>query len=381
MKIYGFCAPGFEALQDAFARNFRECGDTGAAFAVRQHDQLICSLWAGSADRNAECPFTEDTIANVFSASKGVLALMALQQVAAGKLDLDRPVADYWPEFTEGKATVTARQLLCHRSGLVAFRKRVDDKVIYDWHAACKEVSRTEPWWPPGSQQGYAPFLYGWGLGGLIERVAQKPLTELYRESLANPLDLDGGFGANGHRSHRIADVAPLKQPLPELRENAIGRAIKEDRKGPVAMAFGNPVSLVMGTNSPEWRSALIPAANGHFSARDLAAFYGDLAQKTPTTLSREWVSEASREQSCGHDKILQAEVRFGCGFILSGEAADLRFGGARGFGHPGAGGSVGFADPERGLGLGYITTRLGQSLFMDRRAVGLVRALYGLLS
>ncbi|MFA0812874.1 serine hydrolase domain-containing protein [Microbulbifer epialgicus] len=380
MEIYGFCAPGFEVLYDAFAKNFRECGDTGAAFAVRQHGELICSLWAGSADRDAERPFTEGTLANVFSCSKGVLALLVMQQAAAGKFDLDRPVAEYWPEFAEGKEFVTARQLLCHRSGLVAFRERINDNLIYDWQAACNKVAATEPWWEPGSQQGYAPFLFGWSLGGLIERVAEKPLLELYREKLAKPLDLDGGFGANDHQSQRIADVSPLKQPLPELRENAIGRAIKEDRKGPVAMAFSNPVSLMMGTNSPEWRGALIPAANGHFSARDLAAIYGDLAKDEPDSLSKEWVNKFSQEQSCARDKILQAEVSFGCGFIRSSKAADLRFGGSQGFGHPGAGGSVGFADPERGIGLGYITTRLGQSLFMDRRAVGLVETLYGLL-
>ncbi|WP_444932962.1 serine hydrolase domain-containing protein [Microbulbifer sp. JTAC008] len=380
MDIYGFCAPGLEALYDAFARNFRECGDTGAAFAVRQHGELICSLWAGSADRGAERPFTEDTLANVFSSSKGVLAVLAMQQVAAGKLDLDRPVADYWPEFAPGKETVTARQLLCHRSGLVAFRERVKDSLIYDWQAACDQVAGSEPWWKPGSAQGYAPFLYGWSLGGLIERVAEKPLLELYRELLAKPLNLDGGFGANGHLSQRIADVSPLKQPLPELRENAIGRAIKEDRKGPVAMAFSNPVSLMMGTNSSEWRGALIPAANGHFSARDLAAVYGELTCDEPTILPKRLIDEAAKEQSHGRDKVLQAEVSFGCGFIRSSSAADLRFGGSQGFGHPGAGGSVGFADPERGLGFGYVTTRLGQSLFMDRRAVGLVDVLYGLL-
>jgi len=381
MEIHGFCAPGFEPLFDTFAANFRECGDSGAAFAVRQYGEPIVSLWAGSADREGKAPYTEDTLANVFSSSKGVLALLALRQVAAGKLDLDRPVADYWPEFAAaGKEKITARQLLCHRAGLVAFREKVADGLIYDWAGACAQVAATEPWWLPGSHQGYAPFLYGWSVGGLLERASSTPLPELYRRGLAEPLELDGGFGANGHRSGRIADVGPLKQPLPELRENAIGRAIKEDRQGPVATAFTNPVSLMMGTNSAEWRAAMIPAANGHFSARDLAAIYGDLAADEPATLSKELVEEAAREQSCGRDAILQAEVSFGCGFIRSGSAADLRFGGERGFGHPGAGGSVGFADPECGVGCGYVTTRLGQSLFMDRRSVRLVEQLYRLL-
>ncbi|AOS98110.1 Esterase EstB [Microbulbifer aggregans] len=381
MEVSGYCAPGFESIYRAFADNFRERGDTGAALAVRQYGETIVSLWAGSSDRQGQTAFTEDTIANVFSSSKGVLALLALQQVAEGKLELDRPVADYWPEFGEkGKAQITLRQLLSHRAGVVAFQEKVADELIYDWDAACAQVAASEPWWAPGSRQGYAPFLYGWSVGGLLERATSTPVTELYRQFLAAPLELHGGFGAVGHRSAQVADVGPLKKPLPELRENAISRAIKADRSSAVAMAFSNPVSLVMGTNSREWREAVIPAANGHFSALDLAVIYGELAREDANILPRELIVEAASEQSSGHDAVLQAEVSFGCGFIRSGTAADLRFGGPAGFGHPGAGGSVGFADPERELGFGYVSTRLGQSLFMDRRAVSLLEQLYGML-
>lgn len=381
MDIEGYCAPGFETLYNVFAENFRTHGDVGAAFCAVQHGEVIASLWAGSTDRQGEQQFAEDTLVNVFSSSKGILALVALQQVAAGKLDLDRPVADYWPEFAEaGKASITGRQLLCHRSGVIAFRERVADELIYDWPAALAQVAATEPWWEPGSRQGYSPFLYGWSLGGLIEKASGEPLRSLYRAGIGDPLDLDGGFGAVGHKSSAIADVGPLKKPLPELRENAIGRSIKEDRQGPVATAFTNPVSLMMGTNGDAWRNALIPAANGHFSARDLARVYGDLACEAPQLLPRDAVAAAAVEQSRGQDAILQTEVAFGSGFILSGNAQDLHFGSDSGFGHPGAGGSIGFADPAEGLGFGYVTSRMGQSLFMDQRAVGLVESLYGLL-
>lgn len=381
MDIQGYCEPGFEALYDTFANNFREHGDVGAAFCAVQHGEVVASLWAGSADRAGERAFEEHTLVNVFSSSKGVLALLALQQVAAGNLDLDKPVADYWPEFAAaGKAEITGRQLLCHRSGVIAFRERVADSLIYDWQGALQQVAATEPWWQPGSAQGYSPFLYGWTLGGLIEKASGEPLLNLYRRLIAAPLSLDGGFGAVGHRSTAIADVGPLKKPLPELRDNAIGRSIKEDRKGPVATAFTNPVSLMMGTNGEEWRSALIPAANGHFSARDLATIYGDLAAESPSLLPAELLAEATKEQSRAQDRILQADVAFGCGFIRSGSAEDLFFGSAAGFGHPGAGGSIGFADPDAGIGFGYITSRMGQSLFMDQRAVGLVNSLYRLI-
>ncbi|WP_299592391.1 serine hydrolase domain-containing protein [uncultured Microbulbifer sp.] len=381
MDIQGYCAPGFEALYDAFATNFRDHGDVGASFCAIHQGEEVASLWAGNADRHGERAFEEDTLANVFSSSKGVLALIALQQVAAGKLDLDLPVAHYWPEFAEaGKAAITGRQLLCHRAGVIAFRERVADDLIYDWARALEQVAGTEPWWEPGSQQGYAPFLHGWTLGGLIEKASGQPLMSLYRNGIADPLGLDGGFGAVGHRSTEIADVGPLKKPLPELRDNAIGRSIKEDRQGPVATAFTNPVSLMMGTNGDQWRNALIPAANGHFSARDLAAVYGDLASDDPQLLPEALLREATTEQSRGQDVILQAEVAFACGFLKSSPAEDLHFGSKAGFGHPGAGGSVGFADPEAEVGFGYVTSRMGQSLFMDQRAVGLKNCLYSLL-
>ncbi|MBN8431381.1 beta-lactamase family protein [Microbulbifer salipaludis] len=381
MDIQGYCAPGFEALYDAFATNFRDHGDVGASFSAVHQGEEVASLWAGHADRHGTRAFEEDTLANVFSCSKGILAVLALQQVAAGNLDLDLPVAHYWPEFAEaGKSTITGRQLLCHRSGVIAFRERVPDDLIYDWPRALAQVAATAPWWPPGSQQGYAPFLYGWTLGGLIEKASGQPLMSLYRSGIADPLELDGGFGAVGHRSTAIADVGPLKKPLPELRDNAIGRSIKEDRQGPVATAFTNPVSLMMGTNGDPWRNAVIPAANGHFSARDLAAVYGDLASDAPRLLPAALLHEATTEQSRGQDAILQAEVAFGCGFLKSSSAQDLHFGSTAGFGHPGAGGSVGFADPEAEVGFGYVTSRMGQSLFMDQRAVGLKNCLYRLL-
>ncbi|MCK7597002.1 beta-lactamase family protein [Microbulbifer sp. CAU 1566] len=381
MDIQGYCAPGFEALYDAFATNFRDHGDVGASFCAVQQGEIIASLWAGTTDRAGERAFEEDTLANVFSSSKGILALIALQQVAAGKLDLDLPVAHYWPEFAAaGKGAITGRQLLCHRSGVIAFRSKVPDDLIYDWAAALEQVAITEPWWEPGTQQGYSPFLYGWTLGGLIEKASGESLMSLYRSGVAEPLDLDGGFGALGHRSSSIADVGPLKKPLPELRDNAIGRSIKEDRQGPVATAFTNPVTLMMGTNGEQWRGALIPAANGHFSARDLASVYGDLAGDAPNLLPPDVLREATREQSRGQDAILQTDVAFGCGFLKSSSARDLYFGSDAGFGHPGAGGSIGFADPEAELGFGYVTSRMGQSLFMDQRAVGLLECLYRLM-
>ncbi|GMG88110.1 serine hydrolase domain-containing protein [Biformimicrobium ophioploci] len=379
MEIYGFCAPGLEALYSTFAENFAQRGDTGASFAAVHHGELIVSLAAGTRDRDGSLPYSEETLVNVFSASKGVLAALVLQQVAQGNLSLDAPVCAYWPEFAAGgKQEITVGQLLSHRSGLNAFQRKVPDGLIYSWADAVREIEQTAPYWEPGRVQGYSPFLYGWSLGELLQRVTGRRLEALYRASMAEPLELDGGFGAVGHSSTLVADVQPLKVALGQ-GGGLVAEAIRADRKGMVAKAFTNPVSLMLGTNSRAWREALIPAANGHFSARDLARIYGDMAS-SGEVLGARGLELALTPQSSAKDATLQAELAFSYGFMLQGERPDLDYGSALSFGHPGAGGSVGFADPEQGLGIGYTTARLGQSLLMDERAMQLVRQLRGLI-
>ncbi len=388
--IQGFWPPEAQPLADAFAANFTHAGEEGAALAVYRDGQPWISLWAGTRrnrDRaEVDIPWTEDTLVNIFSASKGLVALRLLQWVAEGRLALDAPIADIWPAFSgEGKDLITLRQVLCHRAGLSAFHDRRQDADIFDWPSIIRAIAAETPWWTPGKGQGYSPFISGWILGELVRRVSgAASFGEDFRR-LAMELDADCHFGLDGTALARVADTGPLKTSLQTLVETtqgadsaSLGRLMKADPRGVTNRAFANPMSLMTSTNSLAWRRAQIPAANGHASARGLAAVYGAAAagQVLPDThLPLCWEPQ-SEEQ----DQVLGVPLRFACGFMLGQDRPDCRFGrGARAFGHPGAGGSLGFADPDYRLGFGYVTSRMGQSLLIDARVIRLIDALYQL--
>lgn len=384
--VRGYCRPGYESMADTFAELFSSEGEEGAALAVYRDGELQLSLWGGTRDKAGTQSWEEHTQVNAFSASKGLVALCALQLVAEGKLALDRPVADYWPEFAaEGKDTIVVRDILCHRSGLSAFSQPIADTAIYDWRQITDYIAREKPWWRPGSAQGYSPMIYGWIIGELVRRVANvDSFDDYFQAQVAVPLGVACSFGVAESRLSELADVGPLKRINAKSGANDLGRLMKSDPAGVVNRAFTNPMSLMMGTNSPQWRQAQIPAANGHTSARALAAVYGALANRGAlcnghTLLPEDFVSACWQEQSAAEqDRVLGAPLRFSLGFMLSSGREDCRFGrGERGFGHPGAGGCLGFADPDYGIGFGYVTHRMGQSLLVDLRAKKLVDALY----
>ena len=382
--IQGYCAPGYEPVRETFAQLFATAGEQGAAVAVFKRGELLLNLWGGTRDKAQTQPWEAQTQVNGFSANKAMAAICALQLVESGALNLEQKVAHYWPAFAAaGKGDIRVRDILCHRSGVSAFHEPVPDAAIYDWDAITARIEAEKPWWTPGSEQGYSPIIYGWVVGELVRRVSgAATFNDYFQAQVARPLGLDDyHFGVPTELQPQLAAVGPLKQ----LQAGAgdLGRMMKADPGGLVNKAFTNPMSLMLGINSPPWRSAQIPAANGHASARALATIYGALAaggtmQDTqllgPTTLPLCWQEQSRSAQ----DRVLGVPLRFSLGFMLTGEREDCRFGrGARGFGHPGAGGCLGFADPDHGIGFGYVTNRLGQSLLIDERARALVDTLY----
>ncbi|WP_347331936.1 serine hydrolase domain-containing protein [Marinimicrobium locisalis] len=387
-EIQGHWSERWQPVVDAFAYNRAEAGDEAAALAVYRSGEPVISIWAGEAEPGHA--WTENTQVNLFSASKGIVALAVLQLVDEGTLALDSPVAEYWPEFgAAGKASITVRDLLGHRSGVSALKERVGEQDIFDWDTMVRRIEEAEPWWEPGQGQGYSPFLFGWALGELVRRVAGvERFSDQVEKRIARPLGLALGFGASGD-GVPVAQSRPLKRALGGAGTGAdsqsLGRIMKADPRGVTNKAFSNPMSLLTASNSEDWRAAEIPAANGHGSALDLAALYGALANggrlKGHCLLSEKALSLCGEELTFEEDRVLGLPLRFGHGFMLSQKRADCRFGRGRGaFGHPGAGGCLGFADPEYGIGFGYVTGRMGQSLLIDSRPQRLIDALYDVL-
>jgi CubicO group peptidase (beta-lactamase class C family) len=378
IRVEGYIAPGFEAVAQVFADNFEQCGEQGAAFSVVHEGQLLLDVWAGSRDKACQQPWLEDTRATIFSAGKALVAVCVLQLVERGLLQLDQPVAEYWPEFSvANKAQVTVRQVLCHRSGVNAFHEPVDDQAIFDWPAIIELVAAEAPWWEPGSVQGYSPMLYGWVLGELVRRVSgASSFNDYFQAHVAAPLALDTTFGVADAELGGLADMTPNRVALPQLNSNGMAEIMRADPRGLANRAFGNPPSLLFGTNSAKWRQAQIPAANAQSSARSLAQFYGSLsAVSDERLLSQSMKPTCWTPQTQALDGVLKNDITFALGFMcFPGANSEQRFG------HPGAGGALGYGDASCQLGVGYVTRAMGQAILLDHRADRLLEATYSAL-
>lgn len=393
MNVQGHWSPEWQPLVDAFAHNFTQ-GEEGAGVALHHQGELVVDIQAGTRTNKlagiAQADWDASTLVNVFSAGKGLVALCVLQLVAQGKLELDKPVAFYWPDFAQaGKAGISVRHLLSHRSGLSAFHQHIPNDQIFDWQLMTTAAAAESPWWQPDTAQGYSPFMFGWLLGELVKRVSgYESFNDYFQAHVAKPLGIQCYFGIPENCLSQIADTGPLKRPLGSATSStgadsvALGKIMKADPRGVTNRAFSNPISLMTATNSREWRQAQIPAANAHTNAAALATVYGVLANGGQGLLDESVLSLCWQQQTFEQDQVLGLPLRFSHGFMLSqADRADCRYGrGARGFGHPGAGGSVGFADPDYQLGFGYVASRMGQGLLIDERAVSLVDAAYQIL-
>lgn len=390
MNINGTWAPHWQPVVEAFAANFNE-GEQGAGVALFQAGECVVNIWAGERSNRlagiVNQPWNDHTLVNIFSAGKGLVALCVLQLVAQGKLNLDTSVARYWPEFAQGgKEVITVRDLLSHRGGMSAFHQHIADNHIFDWNTMTATAASEAPWWEPKTAQGYSPFMYGWILGELVRRVSGcASFNDYFQQNVASPLGVNCYFGVPDSALDHIADTGPLKRNMAATESNgadsvALGKLMKADPRGVTNRAFCNPISLMTATNTLAWRQAQIPAANAHANAQSIAAIYGALANQQ--LLSKETLALCSHEQSFEQDQVLGLPLRFSCGFMLSQDnRPDCRYGrGARAFGHPGAGGSIGFADPDYQLGFGYVTSRMGQNILIDERAVKLIDAAYAIL-
>ncbi len=375
VQVQGYFDLRFEAVRDAFAALFDGTQQRGAALCVQIGGETVVDLWAGVADNQGEQAWHSDTLVNLFSCTKTFTAVAALQLVEEGKLELDAPVARVWPEFAaNGKESITLRQLLCHRAGLPAIRQPLAPEALYDWTCMTDALAAEQPWWAPGTDQGYAAMTYGWLVGELLRRVDGCGPGESIVRRTAAPLGLDFHVGLDDSQADRVAYLTRTKNDFGDACAQRLLKALMSDPASISARAFNNPPSIMSSGNKPEWRRMAQPAANGHGNARSLAGLYTGLLQSR--LLDEAVLREMTHEHSAGEDRTLLASTRFGLGCWLDQpDVANATFAmGPRAFGHPGAGGCIGFADPERELGFGFVTNTLGPYVLMDPRAQSLAR-------
>ena len=385
-EIHGSTAPGFERVRDVFADNFASQAEVGAGFSAYHRGEKVVDLWGGVADPATDAPWQEDSIILVFSTTKGATALCANRLVEQGLLDVDAPVASYWPEFAEaGKADLPVRYLLSHQSGLAW----VDDVMTLEealgWEPVIAALEKQAPSWEPGSQHGYHATTYGWLVGEVVRRISGKSLGTFFRDEVAEPLGLDFWIGLPEAQEARVVPLITIPTPEPGPMkdmmdmimgpETDLGRAL--NAPGGAFSPSGDLAGMDV-FNTREVRAAEIPAANGVTDARSLARMYASMVSEVDgvRTLGPGQLKAATTQQTSGPNTILMSlDIQFGLGFMLPSTLLVQR--GAESFGHYGMGGSVGWGDPEAELGFGYVMNRMDIGMAGDLRSANLMNAVY----
>jgi CubicO group peptidase (beta-lactamase class C family) len=383
MEIQGTCEPKFHAVQQEFERNFRERGEVGASVCVTLRGQVMVHLWGGTARLDTGTPWTEETVSLVFSCTKGATALCAHILASRGLLDLDAPVAEYWPAFAQaGKANIPVKMLLNHQAGLPALRNLLPQDAFYDWEFMIAALEQEAPFWEPGSRNGYHGSTIGWLVGEVVRRVSGKSLGAFFRNEVAKPLGIDFWIGLPEQMESRVAPMIPGQQ----------------DAESPVFAALADPTSLqylgFLNTGGymarPDYDSraahaAEIGATGGITNARGLAGMYAPLACGGRELVNRDAVARmAAVSSATGRDAVLLIPTRFSLGFMKSMDnrrqprgLQDSVILSEDAFGHVGMGGSIGFADPKAELSFGYTMNKMGAGVLMNERGQGLIDAVY----
>ena len=383
MDIQGACDDRFRAVRDEFKRNFRGRGEVGASVCVTVRGHRVVDLWGGTARVDAGTPWTEDTVSIVFSCTKGATALCAHILASRGVLDLDAPVAQYWPAFAQGgKSNIPVTMLLNHQAGLAALRRPLPEGAFYDWELMVGALEKEEPFWLPGTRNGYHALTFGWLVGEVVRRVSGKSLGTFFHDEVAGPLGLDFWIGLPEGREPRVAPMIPGEP----------------DRESPFFKAMADPASLqallFLNTGGylsrPDYDSraahaAEIGAAGGITNARGLAGMYAPLACGGKGLVSRDVLARmAAVSSATGQDAALLIPTRLSLGFMKSLDNRRQPRGhhdsvilSEDAFGHAGLGGAIGFADPRAEMSFGYTMNKMGTGAGLNERGQSLVDAVY----
>ncbi|WP_016908684.1 serine hydrolase domain-containing protein [Streptomyces xiaopingdaonensis] len=378
MEQHGWADEGFGAVADAFARNFADFPELGAATAVYVGGRRVADLWGGVADEATGRAWRQDTPVPVFSCAKGAVSVCAHLLAQEGRLDLDAPVARYWPEFARhGKEAVTCRTVLGHRAGLPALDAVLTFEEIAAWSPVVRALEEQKPLWEPGTAHEYHGHVFGFVIGEVVRRVTGSTPGAYFRRAVGEPFGLRAWIGLPAEEQEARALLAEAEgRPAGPGPEHLLTRIVTMNG----ALAFPG-LHEPHGWNDPELLGTELPGAGATASADGLAGLYAAAATGigdrqrllTPATLTDATGEVSSGEGWLGFD----AGARWGSGFLLDSSFRPLL--GPRSFGNDGAGGQLGFGDDEFGVGFAYVANRMvGHGDARANRLVAAVRSCLG---
>jgi CubicO group peptidase (beta-lactamase class C family) len=375
IPIGGHADEKFAGVRDAFIANIASGADVGASVAITVDGETVVDLWGGWTDETRTKPWQRDTIVNVYSTTKTMTALTALLLADRGLLDLDAPVARYWPEFAAaGKAKTKVSHLLAHAAGLAGWRAPMTTADLFDWEKATSLLAAQEPYWEAGTASGYHSLTQGYLIGEVVRRITGKSLGTVFHEEIAAPLGADFHIGFGPEHDDRVTDLIP---------PTGAWEGATETPSEVMLTVITNPPLDPLETRSRGWRAAEIPAAGGHGNARAIAVIHALLANGGVSGGKRLLTEAGSRKalepQVSGVDLVLGMPVTFtlgfGQGFGLAGEMKEVTRPGGIFWG--GYGGSLALIDTERRTSFGYAMNKMGMSTVGDARTTALAKAMF----
>jgi CubicO group peptidase (beta-lactamase class C family) len=376
--LLGKCDDRFDSVRAALARNLDSGEELGASLVLDIDGHIVVDLWGGFCDEGRTVPWSEHTITNVWSSTKTVTSLAALMLVDRGQLDVDAPVARYWPEFAaQGKQDVLVRHILSHASGVSGLDQPAVVEDLYDWTVATSRMAAQAPWWPPGTASGYHALNFGHLVGELVRRISGKTLKQFVVEEIAGPLGADFQIGAAESDWHRISDVIP-PPPLP------FDFAVL-DPDSPAVKTLTGPLVSAEVANTPGWRRADIGAANGHANARSVARVMSAVARGGEVDgvrlLSQDTIDLIFREQQNGIDLVLGVPLRVGIGYGLPQLDILPWIPNERICYWGGWGGSMIVMDVGRRMTISYMMNKMGPGIVGSDRSAEYGQAIYDALA
>lgn len=379
--IEGECDPKFAGVRDAFEANYANEDEVGSCVSVFVDGRMVVDLWGGWRNKACTEPWQRDTIVCMMSVCKGVSAIAFNRLVDRGLIDLNAPIAKYWPEFAQaGKEKIPVRYALDHRAGLCILSERLPPGSIFDWDAMTGALARQAPLWEPGTQSGYHIQTMGFILGEIVRRVTGKTFPQVFTDEIARPLGLDyqiGGLSAADQK--RCAEVIPategtLLAAKKDAPETMLGRAHDE-------WPEGDPAATL---NSREWREAEIASANGHGTARAVARLYAAVARGGEIDgiriMSEAGVTQMLTEQHCMTEVMMGRPYHQALGLIINTPSVVWMGPNPKAFGHHGIGGSIGMGDRDARLGFAYAVNKWHARFDNGPRARRLIESVYSCL-
>lgn len=369
--IHGFTDPRFAAVREAFASTFTEGLELGGAVAVVLDGRPVVDLWGGTANEAGQ-PWTRDTLVNVWSTTKAVAALALAMLADRGRLDMTRPVADYWPAFAaRGKGAITMDQALSHQAGLDGLSGPMALAEACDPAVFAAALARMAPLWQPGSRMVYHAFTYGALAAEPLRQIDGRSIGRFIAEEIASPMNLQFYLGLPADQDHRAAEM---------VEGTGASDWLEFLRNSPYPHSALYPAIPATAPNTRAWRAAEIAGAGGHSDAASLARLFGGLANGSSSLISPSGLAAALVPRFDGLDALNQLPVRYAAGFRLNDTAYGTRAS-PDSYGHCGWGGSCAFADPAAGLGFSFVTRNmLGFADGIDPRRNRLLNAVYDAL-